>query len=66
MLDNHLTTAEVAALADISPIRVAQLCQRGRLRGVKVGRQWWIPKEAVAPGARFWRRKPGRPKKEEE
>ncbi len=65
MLENHLTTAEVAAMANISTIRVAKLCQHGKLEAVKIGRQWWIPKEAVAEDAPFWHRKPGRPRKEE-
>ena len=71
MLEDYLTTKDVSEMAKargqrITPIYIARLCQRGTLKATKVGRQWWIHKDEVADGARFWRRKPGRPKKEEE
>ena len=48
------TTTEIAAQWGVTPKRVRQLCQAGRIPGAqKIGRDWVIPADAaVTPGSR--------------
>lgn len=43
-----LTTPEVAAMLDVSPAWVSELCRQGRVPGaIQRGRFWFIPFESV-------------------
>jgi excisionase family DNA binding protein len=41
------TIEEVAAILKVHPRTINRLLERGELRGVKVGRLWRIPEEAL-------------------
>jgi excisionase family DNA binding protein len=43
----HYTTAEVAARLRIKPGSVAKKIERGQLPGIKVGKLWLIPRDAI-------------------
>lgn len=43
-----LTTPEVAAILDVTPAWVSELCRQGRVPGaVQRGRFWFVPFEAI-------------------
>ncbi|GAB6036142.1 hypothetical protein JCM15519_07010 [Fundidesulfovibrio butyratiphilus] len=56
-----MTTAQVAECLGISPTRVRQIA--ATLGGIRSGRDWQFPAEAVAAYAKSDRPKPGRPPK---
>ncbi len=46
----YLTTTEMATKWDISPRRIAVLCEQQRIDGViKKGKTWLIPNDATKP-----------------
>jgi len=57
---NFLTVPEAAAKLGYSIAWVRRLCQQGRIRAVKVGRDWLISEETLDE---FKPRKVGRPPK---
>lgn len=61
MAEDLLDVAEVAALLKLRPVTIYRWCRAGRLPGVKIGKEWRIPRAALIdllPGA--WRHDPGR------
>jgi hypothetical protein len=56
----HLTPAQAAAILRLSPVRVRQFCQEGRI-GKLYGRSWLITEAELAAFKRQ-KRQPGRPK----
>lgn len=56
----YLTLSEVAQILSLSPVRVRQLAQIGRLRASKVGDRWVVTEREVQRFAAL-RRAPGRP-----
>lgn len=45
-----LTTRQAAEIWEISPRRVAILCEQGRIEGaVKAGKTWLLPPDALKP-----------------
>ncbi len=58
----YLTTTEAAALLHVDPSRVRLLCQRGRIRTIKIGNTYAIPAGELARFAAIPRRA-GRPRK---
>lgn len=42
MKTNLLTTAQAAIILGVTPQEVKKKCQRGTLRGEKIGRDWLI------------------------
>lgn len=59
-----MTVDEVAVELELTPQRVREFCQQGRL-GRRVGRQWVITREEL-DAFKELPRPPGRPRKEEE
>lgn len=57
-----LTTTEAAALLGIKPAMARRYCDKGRLKAVKVGRNWITTREAVET-FKATMKKAGRPKK---
>ncbi len=57
-----LTVAEAAAVKGVSTRRIRALCEAGRIRAEKVGRDWLIDPKALD---RFEPLPPGRPPKAE-
>ncbi len=55
-----LSCDQAAEVLDVTPIRVRQFCQEGRL-GQKVGGQWVIPRDELEQFAKI-PRDTGRPK----
>jgi len=53
----YLTTAQAAEVLKLTPDRVAQFCQQGRL-GRKIGRNWAITRTDLERFRRI-KRKPG-------
>lgn len=46
----YLTTTEVAVLWEITPRRIAVLCEQNRIHGaIKKGKMWLIPSDAQKP-----------------
>ena len=43
----YLTTTEAAALLHVDPSRVRLLCQRGRIRTIKIGNTYAIPDDEL-------------------
>jgi excisionase family DNA binding protein len=58
----QITTIDAAARLNVSPRRVGQLIQAGRLKAKKYGRDWLIDERNLAAVAD---RKPGRPRRRE-
>ncbi len=58
----YLTTTEAAALLHLDPSRVRLLCQRGRIKTIKIGNAYAISGRELARFAAI-RRPPGRPRK---
>ena len=46
-MEQMLTVAEVAEILRVSERTIYNLLEAGDLRGVRVGRSWRIPKEAL-------------------
>jgi excisionase family DNA binding protein len=46
-LDELLLPAEVARILRVTPRTIERYCKQGKLRAVKVGRRWRIPKSAL-------------------
>lgn len=59
-----MTVDEVAEELELTPQRVREFCQQGRL-GRRVGRQWVITREELEAFKQI-PRPPGRPRKDEE
>ncbi len=57
-----VTSREAAQLLGAKHVTVSQLCQHGKLPGVKVANRWLIPREVVEKLAKTYRAKPGRPR----
>ena len=58
----YLTTTQAAALLDLDPSRVRLLCQRGRIKTIKIGNGYAISGRELARFAAI-PRPPGRPRK---
>lgn len=53
MIENREPLAATATRWELTPAYVRQFCKDGRIPGaVKVGRDWWIPSDAVRPQMR--------------
>jgi excisionase family DNA binding protein len=46
-LNELLLPAEVARILRVTPRTVERYCKQGKLRAVKVGRRWRIPRSAL-------------------
>lgn len=45
---DYLTTAQAAALLNVSPVTVKRWCQQGKVKGaIKPGHDWLIPRESL-------------------
>jgi excisionase family DNA binding protein len=64
-LRSGMTTAQAADRLGVDASRVRQLLAAGKLTGQRVGRDWLIDPQSVDDYARN-RRRPGRPKQEED
>lgn len=42
-----LTVREAAERLDVAPCRIRNLIREGRIRGIKIGRDWLIPESEV-------------------
>lgn len=50
MIENREPLNATAARWELTPAYTRKLCKEGRVPGaVKVGRDWWIPLDAVRP-----------------
>jgi len=58
-----LTVAEAAEIRGVSPRRIRKLCEDGRLKAEKVGRDWLIDPRSLE---RLQALPPGRPAKADE
>lgn len=56
----YYTTKTAAAYLGLDPSRVRQLCESGRLRALKFGRDWAINRDDLV---RYQKPKRGRPRK---
>lgn len=58
-----LTTKQVAEKLNITPTRVRQLCNEGKIKAQRIGRDWIIEekniKNITLPGPGNWRKKNG-------
>jgi excisionase family DNA binding protein len=45
---DFLTVDEVAALLDLRPVTIYRWCRAGRLAAIKLGKEWRIPRAALA------------------
>lgn len=63
MTEEWLTTEQVAKKLKISANAVRKLIQRGRLAGIKVGRDWIVKSFDLEAYIQHEKRKPGRPSK---
>jgi len=59
----YFTTTEAAVVLQVDPSRVRLLCQRGRIKTIKVGNTYAIPEDELERFAAVDRR-PGRPRKD--
>jgi excisionase family DNA binding protein len=57
--DNWLLVADVAKLKDVSSIAVRHMIYRKRLRAIKIGTQWALPK---SDAERYLQMHKGRPR----
>lgn len=62
-MEKYLTTREVADLLGVSPARIRQFIQEGRLKSTKHGRDHLISQVDAETFADRGTKKPGRPKK---
>ena len=60
----YFTTTEAAAVLHIDPSRVRLLCQRGRIKTIRVGNTYAIPDDELDRFAAI-ARQPGRPRRAE-
>ena len=67
-LREFLSTAEAARILGVHPVAVWQMLVQGRLPGMKVARNWIIPRDALLEFAKTYQKGPGRrkPKTQEE
>ena len=55
-----VSAAEAARILGVHPVAVGQMLRAGRLRGMKIARNWIIPKEVLKEFARTYVKGPGR------
>jgi excisionase family DNA binding protein len=60
----YLTTTEAAGILQVDPSRVRLLCQRGRIKTIKIGNTYAIPQRELERFAAMPRRA-GRPRRSE-
>ena len=59
----YFTTTQAAAVLHVDPSRVRLLCQRGRIRTIRIGNTYGIAEDVLDQFAAQERR-PGRPRKD--
>lgn len=57
----YLDSTEASKILKITRTRFAQLCKTGKIKAVKMGRDWFIDPKDLPAGP--WQMKAGRPKK---
>ena len=57
-----LSTTEAAGILGVHPVAVQQMLRLGRLPGMKVARNWIIPRDALLEFAKTYVKGPGRRK----
>ncbi len=61
-LQPYISTSEAAHVLGVHPVAVRRMVAEGRLPGMKVARNWIIPKDALLKFARTYVKGPGRRK----
>lgn len=63
-LQEFVSSTEAASILGVHPVAVGQMLRQGRLPGMKVARNWIIPRDALLEFAKTYMKGPGRRKPE--
>lgn len=46
-LPTYYTVAEIAEMLSLSPYTIREWCKSGKIKGIKIGRDWRISRDAL-------------------